>query len=133
MIPLLLAQHAPEFTSGQLYAGVGLLLTLLLVVLLWRKVFVPEPPLHKEYVSRADHTALEERLDVELGRERGARKQMHQEIATLQSGVEVVKNQNAAHSLALAELRSEQAKIRDRIDDVPQRTINLLRSSGALK
>lgn len=133
MTPLVLAQQSPAFSPIQLYAFLGILAFILMMVLLVRKVFGHEPPLHKEYVSRAEHEALVEKIDADLGRERGARKQMHQEIANLQSGVEVVKTQNAQQSAALGELRTEQAKIRDRIDEVPQRTINLLRSSGALK
>ncbi len=132
MIPTL-AQYSPSFSAGQLAAFLGILFFVFALILVARKVFGHEPPLHKEYVLRTEHDALAEKMDTELGRERGARKKMHEDIAALQTGIEVVKTQNIEQSARIGEMRNDQLNIRDRIDDLPRRTIELLRSSGALK
>ena len=40
-----------------------------------------------EFVTQQDHERLEQKMDAELGRERGSRKRMHEEIAQLQGDV----------------------------------------------
>ncbi len=130
---MIIAQYSPTFTAGQLAAFLGIILFVFALILAGRKVFGQDPPLHKEYVTRNEHESLKKKMDEELGRERGARKQIHQDIAALQTGIEVVKSQNREQSERIGEIRNDQLAIRDRIDDFPKRTIELLRSSGALK
>jgi seryl-tRNA synthetase len=57
---------------------------------------------HEKHVTREEHAALTQRLDDELGRERGARKKMHEEIASLQGDVKVLKSQNETQSRQLS-------------------------------
>lgn len=57
---------------------------------------------HEKLVTREEHDALAEKMDDELGRERGSRKLMHKEIADLQGDVKVLKSQNETQSRQLA-------------------------------
>lgn len=75
------------------------------------------PPLHKEYISREEHAAFAKKVDDELGRERGARKKIHEEISALTSAVEVVKEQNIQQSRSLSDIKTEQAAIKREVKE----------------
>lgn len=133
-----------SITFAQIGLFVACLIVLIGVAVGLKLLFSRNPPLHKEYISREEHLATAARIDkeradlalkmdAELGRERGARKQIHQDIAVLQTGVEIVRLQNEEQSKRIGEMRGDQITIRDRIDELPRRTIELLRTSGALK
>lgn len=59
---------------------------------------------HESLVTREEHTQLSTKMNEELGRERGARKQIHQEISDLQGDVKVLKSQNDSQTLKLTQL-----------------------------
>lgn len=86
------------------------------------------PALHLTYATKQEHSDLATRFDDELGRERGARKKMHEEIAALQAISAALKAEARARAAALDELKQDQREIRARIDDLPRRTADVLRA-----
>lgn len=139
MLPALIAQAAPPPAELSAFLAVGFYLIGIVTasVVLWRlltgksdRTMIGPTPLEikaspsyatiqqhaaLEMKTKEQHAALEEKMDKELGRERGARKQMHEEIAMLQSGVEVVKIQNTQQADALTEIKVEQQLIKREI------------------
>lgn len=59
---------------------------------------------HEHLVTREEHQKLEARMAEELGRERGARKKIHEEIGTLQGDVKVLQSQNDNQTRQLSNL-----------------------------
>lgn len=88
---------------------------------------------HQELVTRDEHKSLAERMDQELGRERGARKQIHQEIGALQASVAAITKENTKQTSDLQDLKQDIKEMNVRIDLVPERTINLLKTTGVIK
>jgi len=76
--------------------------------------------------------ALASKMDEELGRERGARKKIHEEIATIQSTVSSIRTENEKQSNDLTEVKQDVKRANERIDGVPERTIRLLRETKGL-
>ena len=68
-----------------------------------------------------------------LGRERGARKKIHEEIGVLQSSVARVETETTKQSEDLAEVKQDVKDMNARVDLVPERTINLLKTTGVIK
>lgn len=68
-------------------------------------------PLHVkaalEFATKPELRDLESKMDAELGRERGARKKIHEEIAELQGDVKVLKVQGAAQNGKLDNLEAQ--------------------------
>ncbi len=89
------------------------------------------PPLHLTYATKTEHGALAARLDEELGRERSARKRIHEEIAALQAHTAALRAETTAQTNTLDELRQDQRELRARIDDLPRRTAEAFRAFGA--
>ena len=106
-------------TTTQIGIFIGCIIVLAGLALVLKQLFQLDPPLHKEYVSRAEHEALEEKMDIRLtaisksGTE--SREKMHKEIESLKVGVEVVKAQNSQQSAALGEIRKDQQIIKSEI------------------
>lgn len=135
MMPLFLAQ-LPDPQSAQSIGWIALAIVCLVAginqVLRLTDRFKEHPPTHLTYATKAEHRELGEKLDAELGRERGSRKKMHEEIAQLQTSVATVRAENANQSKDLRELKQQIADTDRRIDAVPMRTIQLLRETQQL-
>lgn len=86
------------------------------------------PALHLTYATKSEHSALATRMDEELGRERGARKKIHEDIAALQALTAALQVELRGHTAVLAELKQDQREIRTRIDDLPRRTAEAFRA-----
>lgn len=124
----------PDPNSAQ---SIGWLIVALVAIggaiVLFRKVFGQDPPLHKEYVTKSDHEKALQEIDRELKRHAARRAEIYDEQKLQAENISGLKAEMKAQTDSLADLKEEQSRIRDRIDDVPQRTINILRTSGALK
>lgn len=94
--------------------------------------FKEHPPIHSTYATKEEHKDLAIRLDEELGRERGARKKIHEEIGSLQSGMSSLTTETENLTEAVAGMKTQIENTNDRIDKVPERVINLLRSTKGL-
>ncbi|PTX95757.1 hypothetical protein DB354_10120 [Opitutus sp. ER46] len=94
--------------------------------------FRETPPSHQTYATKTEHAQLAEKLDTELGRERGSRKKMHEEISKMQSDISAISTDNHAQSKDLADLKRQISATEQRIDAVPMRTIQLLRETQQL-
>ncbi len=117
MIPLV--HSTATYTSGELAAFLGILSFLLGLIVLGRKVFGHEPPLHKEYASRRDAEAL----IMEIGKVDNERRTS---VANMHA-----KCDGQMHALR-GELNAKIEKLETRIDAVPERTIKLLRETKNL-
>ena len=135
MIPSLLAQ-LPHPESAQSIGWLALALAALIAginqVLRLTDRLKEKPPVHQTYATKVEHGQLQDRLDLELGRERGSRKKMHEEISALQAQVAAVRTDNQNQSRDLAELKGQIKETDKRIDAVPMRTIQLLRETQQL-
>jgi hypothetical protein len=134
MIPLVAQLPAPE--AAQSVGWIALALVCLVgginQVLRLTDRFREHPPTHQTYATKVEHKELETKVDAELGRERGARKSIHEQIAALQSEDAALKQKTAAHGEQLAALNGAISDINDRIDAIPQRTIALLNETKQL-
>jgi seryl-tRNA synthetase len=95
----------------------------------------PQPLIVKEehaYATLPQLDALARKMDDELGRERGARKKIHEEIATIQATVSSISTETEKQSNDIAEVKSDVKRANERIDSVPERTIRLLRETKGL-
>lgn len=131
MIPIL-AQYAPSFTAGQLAAFVGILFFVFALIIAARKVFGHEPPLHKEYVTKADHDRDFRLLRDDLTKGAGSRKQMHEKLEALASEQSALRQENESQSRDLQDVKREINGLHARIDSVPERTIRLLNETRQL-
>lgn len=86
----------------------------------------------REKPTPADTYATKVQLDTELGRERGSRKKMHEEIAALQGDVK--SHHTAIESLSqdVAAFNEQIGDVNKRIDEIPMRTIRLLNETKQL-
>jgi hypothetical protein len=129
----ILAEAAsPSFTAVEFYSVCGVVVFLLAAVVLVRKVFGHEPPLHKEYVTKADHDKFRgETLD-ELKRHAARRGEIYNEQKS--QGAKLAALQTASDNQAkeVAAIRQQVGEVNDRIDSVPMRTIQLLRETQQL-
>lgn len=117
MIPL--AQATATYTSGELAAFLGILSFLLGLIVLGRKVFGHEPPLHREYASRTDAAILKTEIDKVDHERRTSVANMHAKC-------------DGQMSALRGELNAKIEKLEIRIDAVPERTIKLLRETKDL-
>lgn len=115
----LFAQHSPTFTAGEVSTLLGIVLFIFTLIIAARKVFSPDPPLHKEYATRMDADFLKSEIG-KLDHERRTA------VANLHTKVE------ATNAALRAELTAKIEKLEVRIDAVPARTINLLRETKGL-
>ena len=71
-------------------------------------------------------------MDEELGRERSARKKIHEDFAAMAGDVKVLQAETGRQTATLGELKVEVQSTNARIDAVPGRVINLLRETKGL-
>jgi len=75
---------------------------------------------------------LAAKMDEELGRERSARKKIHEDFAAMAGDVKVLQAETGRQTATLGELKVEVQSTNARIDAVPGRVINLLRETKGL-
>ncbi|MBI5693653.1 MAG: hypothetical protein HZC55_26550 [Verrucomicrobia bacterium] len=135
MTSLLLTQ-LPDPQSAQALGWIAVALVCLVgginQVLKLTDRFREQPPAVQTYATKVEHRDLATKLDVELGRERSARKKIHEEIAELQSGVSAIRAETSGQTRDIGELKQQISETNTRIDAVPQRTISLLRETQQL-
>lgn len=130
---LLILAQLPSPESAQAIGWLALSLVCLVgginQVLRFTDRFKEHPPTYQVYATKTDHKELAEKMDTELGRERGARKEIHKEVAALQADISAIKNETAAQTRDINDLKRQVTDSNSRIDAVPQRTISLLRET----
>lgn len=123
---MIFAQYAPTFTAGELFAVVGILVFILFAVVLARKVFGHEPPLHKEYATKTDLREAHGRI----GRER---EEIDRAFALARESRHALDAKVEAHRKELdLKLEQQTKEINTRIDAIPGRTIALLNETKQL-
>lgn len=133
MMPLpLLAESAPTFTAAELYAVAGVLVFIGAAVVLGRKVFGHEPPLHKEYVTKAEHDKYVTETKAELARHASSRKGIYDRLDGHGLEITAIKKETEGQTKDLSDLKKQIVETNSRIDAVPMRTIQLLRETQQL-
>ena len=79
--------------------------------------------------AQRDHAT---NIDTQLGRERGARKEIHEQISDLTSKITALQTETKSQSACIADLKQQGMETAGRIDAVPMRTIQLLRETQQL-
>jgi hypothetical protein len=87
---------------------------------------------HEAFATRVEHRELAARVDQELGRERGARKLIHEQISRLQANIAKIEADNAAQTRAVNELKAGFGEMNGRVDAIPHRTIDLFAKTKQL-
>lgn len=128
----LLAQYSPSFTPSELAAFLAIASFILGLVVLVRKVFGHQPPLHREYVSRADHDKFREETLAELKRHANRRAEIYDEQKMQGEKISALQAEMKAQRADLGELKQQIHDTDKRIDAVPMRTIQLLRETQQL-
>lgn len=89
------------------------------------------------YATKEEHARLAEKMDVELGRERGARKKIHEEIAALQGDLKVIQAETSAHTQSFTNLFSQsetlRAEVKDDVQGLHERISQVLEKVGELR
>lgn len=98
----------------------------------WRQNIRETPSPSATYATKEEHRDLRTRLDEELGRERGSRKRMHEEIAALQADTKSLRSESEAQTNQLGDLKAQLQDTNRRIDEVPRRTLELLNTTKQL-
>jgi hypothetical protein len=111
--------NSPSYTPGELAAFLGITVFLLGGYLLARKAIVPEPPLHKEYITRTEVEKIEKNLKDDLSKQAGARKDIHRDIETLRIGQARLETETATQTRQLLLLDGK-------IEDLPEKIIRLI-------
>lgn len=112
---MLLAQYSPSFTGTQLATFLAILFFIAALVIAIRQAFGNNPPLHKEYATKNELREIHGRI-----------KREREEINA------AIKAQ-ADDARGLRDKLDEQThELNKRIDAVPERTIELMRSAQEL-
>lgn len=126
MIPALLASQATALPDPNGYVAVGWVLAVLVVlggaVVLFRKVFGHNPPLHKEYASKTDV----EKLETELKRHAARRVEIYNEQKAQGEKLARLETATTAQSKDISDLKDAMTDVNKRIDAIPERTVGLL-------
>ena len=78
---LLLAQAtAPAFTASQLGAALAIVAFLGGLALVLKSLFAHQPPLHKEYATRAEVEKLEKKLEADSAKQASSRKGIYADL-----------------------------------------------------
>lgn len=122
-----LAQALPD-PSG--YIGIGWVLAALFAIaggaLVLKHLFRADPPLHKEYVSRTEHEKFRDETALELKRHAARRAEIYDEQKRQGERLARVEEANKQQTHDLHVIKTELGDLNDRVDAVPERTINLL-------
>ncbi len=118
MHALALLDPQPAYTPGQLAAFLGIAAFLLGLVLLSRRVFGHEPPLHKEYITRSEVEKIERSLKDDLTEQASARQGMHEQITVIAGEMQALKATNEAQSTTLQELTADTKLNSSKVDQM---------------
>lgn len=120
-------------TFSQIGAFLACLVVILGIAVAIKLLFTRTPPMHREYLTREDHEQFRKETNDELKRHAARRAEIYDEQKRQGAALAGLQTETSNQTETLKEVKAEQAKIRDRIDELPKRTIDLLRSSGAIK
>jgi peptidoglycan hydrolase CwlO-like protein len=95
------------------------------VLTFYKDHFRETPAPAHTYATKAD-------MDAELGRERGARKKMYEEMGGVQKSITALQKETTHQSADIQAIKQKVEKLDERIDVVPERTIKLLRETKGL-
>lgn len=128
--PLADITPTPEALASWLAVLTYLCVTIAAVVVAWRyvsgrsdaTVIKPQPLIVKgadDFATKPELAGLAKKMDDELGRERSARKRIHEEIAGLQGEVKVLANQGEYQSRQLNNLDNKMDQVLMRLPRPP--------------
>jgi hypothetical protein len=81
MFPFLAeASSSPTFTAGEFYAVCGVLVFILSAIALGKKIFVREPPLHRQFMERAECEKIHAKVQNDFDHEANARRLIYKTI-----------------------------------------------------
>lgn len=85
-----------------------------------------DPPLHKEYVAKADHDKFRDEMTAELKRHAARRVEIYDEQK--RQSVQLVRLETLSQQQGsdIAALKTQAAELQERVDAIPRRTIDLL-------
>ena len=132
MPPLLAEASASVPPAAELAAFLGCAAFLLGLVVLLRKVFGHEPPLHHEYLSRVEHDRFRDETLAELKRHAARRAEIYDEQRAQGERISALATASDRQTADLAALQRSLEETNARIDAVPMRTIQLLRDTQQL-
>jgi len=98
----------------------------------WRDHVKEQPTPSETYATKQQHEEFKKQMDAELGRERGSRKLIHQEVAALQADTKALKTETESQTRQLSDLKKQIGDTAARIDAIPARTISLLNETKQL-
>ena len=98
----------------------------------WREHVKEQPTPSETYATKQQHDEFRKQMDAELGRERGSRKLIHQEVAVLQADTKSLRTETESQTRQLADLKKQINDTAVRIDEIPARTIRLLNETKQL-
>ena len=98
----------------------------------WSKHVKERPTPSETYATKQQHDEFRKQMDAELGRERGSRKMIHQEVAILQADTKSLRTETESQTRQLADLKKQINDTAARIDEIPARTIRLLNETKQL-
>lgn len=135
MLPL--AANLPDPSSAASIGWLVLTLAGLAVAVnaianFWRQNIREQPTPSATYATKAEHSELRAQLDVELGRERASRKRMHEEIAELQGDMKSMRGELNTQSKQVESMHDKLEEINKRIDLVPVRLLEMLKTTKEL-
>lgn len=130
---LILAQVAspPIYSEREFYAVVGVIL-LILAVAVMLKMLKREPPLHREYMARAECEKQHADIQTAIGRDAYARKEIYRTLAEQGEKISALKSEMGSQTISLADLKKQIDHTNERIDAVPAKVISLLRETKNL-
>lgn len=127
MTPFLLAQTLPEPSSAAAVGWfIGVLLVLAAGALIFKQLFKSDPPMHKEYVSRQEHEKHRDDMAKELARHAARRAEIYEEQKKQGEKLARLEVSTERQNQDLKTIKEELSEANERIDQVPQRTIDLL-------
>lgn len=109
---MLLAQYSPTFTAGELFAFLGIAVFVLFAVVLSRKVFGHEPPLHKEYFTKTEHAEFANAINTKLEKQDAHRSEIRTEQKAQGLQISALQAESTHQTKTLAEIKSEQQEVR---------------------
>jgi hypothetical protein len=119
-------ESGPSFTPGELAAFLGIAAFIGGLVLMGKKLFGHEPPLHKAYVDTTEYQRRQDKLDAELVRHAARRAEIYDEQKMQSTKLAALEAESRNQTEALRDIKEEQRAMRDRFDQSSQRTLELL-------
>jgi septal ring factor EnvC (AmiA/AmiB activator) len=119
-------------TFTQVGVFIGCLIVLLGVAVALKLLLRAEPPLHKEYVSKADHDRDFKLLHDDLTKGASSRKEMHEKMEEQSGAIAELRSETQSQTRDLEQVKKQISAVSNRIDEIPMRTIRLLNETKDL-